>query len=102
MVARERWLVHGPTSTALLHSTMEQLALAQAGSDDRLDEVLTEMLDRLRPGTRVLVISTRKCDLSDTERFSGLWTNPRRHVWQGRIPAIDAGAAELKEFYVPV
>jgi uncharacterized protein (DUF58 family) len=102
VVAQQRWFVHGPTSTALLHSTMEQLALAQAVSDDRLDEVLTETLDRLRPGTRVLVISTRNCDLSDTERFRGLWTDPRRHVWQGRTLAIDAGAAELNEFYVPV
>ncbi|HVC96861.1 MAG TPA: DUF58 domain-containing protein [Pirellulales bacterium] len=102
VVARQRWSARGPTSNALLHSALEPLALAQADPDDRLDEALTEVLDHLRPGTRVLVISTRKCNLSETERFNGLWTDPRRRAWQGRILAIDAGAAELNEFYVPV
>ncbi|HUY35422.1 MAG TPA: DUF58 domain-containing protein [Pirellulales bacterium] len=102
VVGRERWLQHGPTSTALLRAAMEQLAVAQAGPDDRLGDVLTEVLDDLRPGTRVLVIGTRRCDLADSERFGGLWNDQRRRAWQGRILAIDAGAAELSDFYVPV
>ncbi|HEV3003058.1 MAG TPA: DUF58 domain-containing protein [Pirellulales bacterium] len=102
VAGRQNWTQHGPTSTALLHVCMEQLAMVRPAPDDRLPGVLTEVLDRLRRGTRVLIIGTRAVDLSDPQRFQGLWTESRLRAWQGRILSIDASAAELNEFFIPV
>jgi uncharacterized protein (DUF58 family) len=102
VAGRQNWSQNGPTSTALLHACMEQLAMVEATPDDQLPGMLTEVLDRLRRGTRVLVIGTRAVDLSDTQRFEGLWTESRRRTWHGRILSIDASKPELNEFFIPV
>jgi uncharacterized protein (DUF58 family) len=95
----EPWLESGPTSTALLHQTMRHLAETEASSKDHLPDALAQLLDRIHPGTRVVVIGTRAVDLNDSERFAGLWNNQRRRAWLNRIETFDASSNDLAEYF---
>jgi uncharacterized protein (DUF58 family) len=101
IAGREHWLENGPTSTALLHESMRGLALAQATSADRVGDVLAATIDRIRPGTRVLLVSSRGVDLSDSGRFETVWADERRRPWLSRIRVFDASQDDLAEFFVP-
>lgn len=91
----------GPASVALLRDLMEQLAVAEAGSEDRLAELLQRAGGEIEPGTEVVLVSTRPVDLSDTSRFASLWADPARRALARRIRCIDASADELARYFQP-
>lgn len=97
---REITMARGPASMALLQDASEALAVAEATDGDRVPELLAGTLDRMRPRTSVLLISTRKVDLSDTERFVKLWQDPRQRRWAGRIVCLDASSKEFESYFV--
>ena len=92
---------HGMASNPLLNELLTELAMARAHSGDRLGEVLAEVLDQVKPGTRVVLLSTRLIDLSDTQRFAELWNNPRQRAWLGRIQCLDVSRGALTDFFSP-
>jgi uncharacterized protein (DUF58 family) len=92
---------HGMASNPLLNEMLTELAMVRAASADHLAEVLAQVLDRVRPGTRVVLISTRPIDLSDTQRFTNLWNNSRQRAWLGRIQCLDVSRGDLSDFYSP-
>lgn len=96
------WLESGPTSNALLHQTMHGLALADATSQDTLPEVLGMTLRRARPGTRVVVISTRQADLSDRSRFHNLWQDGAVSARLHKVVTLDVNSPDLVEYFQPL
>ncbi len=102
VAAREPRFTSGPTSLALTREVMESLAVAEATAKDALPDALSQALDVVRPGTNVIVISTRPTDLSDTERFGKLWRNTRQRSWLGRMQAINVAMPELHDYFVPL
>jgi uncharacterized protein (DUF58 family) len=91
--------IRGPASPGLMQEALESLAVADAKSPDRLPETLAETLDEIRPGTRVIVISTRPVRLNDTQRFANIWRDQRRQAALGRVLTIDCSQSELFQFY---
>lgn len=98
---REIAMARGPASMALLQDAMEALAVAEATDGDRVPELLSSTLDHIRPRTSVLLVSTRKVDLTDTERFVKLWEDPRQRRWAGKIVCLDASNAEFESYFAP-
>lgn len=96
----ESWFENGPTSTALLHEIMRRLALSEAAPREALAATLSEVLDRVRRGAQVVLISTRPVYLEDRERFGGVWRDPRRRAWQSKLRTVDTSAASLRELFV--
>ncbi len=88
--------VAGVTSTGLLEECLEELAVAQPSSVDRLPQLLNDVLSTARPETRVVVLSTRPTDVSDTERFEEIWQKPRERATLGRVMCFAADSPEFK------
>ena len=88
----------GPSSSALLQETMEALAVAEAGPKDRLPELLDSALEVIRPGTSIVLISTRSVELG-SPRFSEVWKDQRKRAWLGRMLVIDAGSTQLGQYF---
>jgi uncharacterized protein (DUF58 family) len=89
----------GPASVALMQGAMERLAVAEASSEDRLPGLLDHALRRVRPGTQVIVVSTRANDLEDSDRFGVLWGDPARRAMVRRVRTVNAGGDELAEYF---
>ncbi len=91
----------GPASLALSREVMESLAVAEATANDSLPQVLSQTLEAIRPGTAVLVISTRRVDNLDSRRFATLWSNPRHRAWISRMQSIDVNQPDLADYFIP-
>jgi uncharacterized protein (DUF58 family) len=73
-VTDDRWQpVWGPVSVALLQESMEQLAVAAASSQNRLQPLLERAARAIEPGTDVVLISTRDLDPKQRQEFSAPW-----------------------------
>ena len=88
--------VAGVTSTGLLEECLEELAVAEPTPKDRLPPLLGSVLSTARPDSRIVVLSTRQTDLSDTERFEEIWQKPRERATLGRVMCLAADAPEFK------
>ncbi len=89
----------GPASTALVQEAMESLAVAEAGPEDRLPDLLDRALASLEPGTEVILVTSRAVDLTDPERFAALWNDPARRNIVPRIRVISTAGEGLAEYF---
>ncbi len=92
-------LTQGAASRLFLQEAMTRLATACADSQDRLPELLSRGLDQVPSRCDVVIISTRRVDLADTQRFSELWTDPRKRSWAGRALCISTDGEELSRYF---
>lgn len=88
--------VAGVASTGLLEECLEELAVAQPTTVDCLPTLLNEVLSTARPESRVVVLSTRQTELSDTERFEDIWHKPRERATLGRVICFAADSPDFK------
>ncbi len=93
--------VRGPASLALMQDALQELAVAEASSDDRLPALLDHALARVEPGAEVVLVSTRENDLGDARRFPQLWGEPGRRAMMRRIRAVSTAGEGLSEFFKP-
>ena len=89
----------GPASSATLQGLMEQLAVAEAQTDDTLPATLAQALPRIATGTEIVLVGTRPIDLTDTSRFAALWSDPMLHERMRYIRQVDASSPELSEYF---
>lgn len=89
----------GPVSPALASDMLEGLAVVEATNADRLPDVLGQSIDELRPGTRVVVISTRPVELDDDARFGAACWTGRRRVWKDRMICLDMSDARVDRYF---
>lgn len=89
----------GTASSGFMQEVMESLAVIQAGERDDLSPLLARLLGRVAPNTRIILISTRSVDLTDTDRFAEVWDDPRKRSLLGRIACINAGGDELSQYF---
>ena len=94
-------LVGGVTSMGLLEECLEKLAVAQPSEVDRLPELLEQVLGEGHPDSRGLVISSRRTDLSDTDRFESVWQKPRQRTALGRIVCLTVDSPEFHSCFEP-
>ena len=97
---REPWMESGPTSTAMLHEVMRRLALSEAASRENLAAAVSDLLDRVRRGAQVVVVSTRPVYLNDPLQFDDVWKDPRRRAWLPKVQTIDTSAPALGELFL--
>ena len=94
-------LVGGVTSMGLLEECLEKLAVAQSSHTDRLPELLENVLSKGHPESRVVVISPRRTDLSDTQRFETIWQKPRERSALGRVVCLNVDSPEFRSCFEP-
>ncbi len=92
-------LTTGPASAALLNTMMEQLALADARTDDRLPGLLDAAFRRISQGTELVLVTTRAVNLADAARFSALTADAGRRAALRRVRIIDTSHADLEAYY---
>jgi uncharacterized protein (DUF58 family) len=98
---RTAQFVSGAASMALQMEALEALAVAEAGSQDRLPELLDAAYAEARTGVQIVVVSTRPVDLSDAARFAGLHHEAARSRVLGWPLCIDASSPQLTQFFRP-
>jgi uncharacterized protein (DUF58 family) len=96
---RAPFCLRGPASSALLSEVMENLAVAEAATDDSLPELVARTQRELPAAARMVVISTRATDLSNRERFNQ--PDVRAQAPAGLPVCIDTSDALLSEWFQP-
>ena len=91
----------GPASMAMMQDAMRHLALAEAEADDRLPELLEQTLGEIEPGTDIILVGTRRVDLSDPDRFGPLRQDPTRSPLLHYIREVDTSNSELSQYFQP-
>jgi uncharacterized protein (DUF58 family) len=92
-------ITQGPASAALMHDMMEQLAVVEGQTEDRLPALLETALSRVDPGAEIVLVSTRPVELSDTDRFGALWADASRRAALRRTRVIDTSDKDLETYY---
>jgi uncharacterized protein (DUF58 family) len=87
-----------PASRVLSHEILEQFATIDSGKSQALPQLLVQVLQSIRSGMRVVVISTRPARwesvLDEAERSSGdRLERPRSALW------IDVGSPRLGDYF---
>ena len=95
---RLRW-ISGAASMGLLYEAMDLLAGAKGDNHDHLPELIERALERITPGMKAIILSTRPTDLNDTNRFGKVWDDPHKRNALGRIDCIDVGGEEVGKFF---
>ncbi len=91
--------LHGLSSPVFRRELMEKLAMVDACSEDRLPEVLSEVLPLATSNAKIVLVSTQPRDLHDTDAFSQVWndTNLRRGL--SDIVHVDTTSADFHEWF---
>ena len=89
----------GPASALLLDEMMHALAVVEAGSDDRLPELLAAALSQVDPGSEAIVVSTRSVDPNDAVRFGAFVNDPARRGLARQVRCVDTSDAKLSEVF---
>ena len=97
--SRSNTLLRGTASPVFRQELMEKLAVVEPTRKDRLPEVLAEVLPMVPANTRVVVVSTRKLDLQDTDRFADVWSRPDLRRMLSDIVCVDTSADEFAEWF---
>lgn len=86
--------LQGPVSAALREEAIEQLALAEATSQERLSALLFPALDRIEAASQIVLISTREPPLD-----AGLGRDPHRRLLLRQIRKINTASPRLAEYF---
>jgi uncharacterized protein (DUF58 family) len=92
--------VGGQASPATLQGLMEQLATAEARSEGALPALLSYALPRIAADTEIVLVGTRPVDLTDTDRFAALWSDPVLRERTRQMLCIDTSSGQLSQFFV--
>lgn len=96
---RAPWLVTGPASNALMEDVMSRLATSEPDTGDGLPEAVGRLLENIRRGTQVLVVSPRPVDLKNDPRFQPIRKDGRLDKWLSKLKTVDTSASTLNELF---
>ena len=91
--------LRGAASMGLLYEVMDHLAGVAGSHHDRLPELVSETLERVAIGMKIVVLSTRANDMSDTARFAEVWDDPHKRNALGQVVCIDVSSEESQEYF---
>ncbi|PQO29676.1 DUF58 domain-containing protein [Bremerella cremea] len=89
----------GTVSQAYVVQAMHDLAVQVPTHKHPIGETLRDTLKTSKPGSRIVMLTTRDIDLSDTEVFSRIWNDPKLRTDLGRVRTISAGRDEDNQFF---
>ena len=90
--------IAGPTSTPLLEHAMERLAVAKASQEDRLPALRKLAAGEIKPGTEVLLVSTRA---GEAHRLAALWADPHPDRRASRVRVLRPADPEFSNYFRP-
>ncbi|MGC3969303.1 MAG: DUF58 domain-containing protein [Pirellulales bacterium] len=76
--------IHAPSSAAVVDEGLKALALTESTAADQLPKTMAAMYGRVKPGTNVLVVSTRPTTLDDPQRFASMSGDSELRAWAAR------------------
>ncbi|MGH7140649.1 MAG: DUF58 domain-containing protein, partial [Pirellulales bacterium] len=94
------WLLEGPASAALLEEVMCRLATCEPDAVDQLPATLNQVLQRIRRGTQLLVVSTRPVDLEHDSRFQSVRNDGRLSKWLSNLKTVDTSSNEASDLFL--
>lgn len=89
----------GTVSQAFVVQAMHDLAVQVPTNKHSIGETLRETLKTSKPGARIVMLTTRSIDLSDTELFSRIWNDPKLRTDLGRVRTVSAGRDEDAQYF---
>lgn len=89
----------GNVSQAFVVQAMHDLAVLVPSSELDLGETMANCLRTSRSGARVVLLTTRKTDLSDTEVFAAVWNDAKLRSELGRVKTVSAGRGDDEKFF---
>ncbi len=96
LASTECEIIGGLSSTGLLQSAMERLAVVQPSAVDLMPELLERVLRELPRDTRIVVVSATEVSVTDTERFEKVWRDPRQRSTLSRVTCLTVGSPEFQ------
>ena len=91
--------ISGPGSTRLREQALENLAVAEASSEDRLPALLERVGPRIKPHTEVLLVSTRVRSLGEIAGGHAMLTNPRCPVRPSHVRVIHPAEPDFSVYF---
>ncbi|MFI4876789.1 MAG: DUF58 domain-containing protein, partial [Blastopirellula sp. JB062] len=91
--------LHGSVSQAFVHEAMSILAEVTPCDQNEIDLSLRDALRVARTG-KVVLLSSRKLDLSDTAAFQQVWNDHTLRSEIGRVVCLSDARGELDNFFV--
>ncbi len=91
--------LRGPASALLLQGAMEALALAEASTEDRLNDLVASALARVEPGTEIVLVTTRPIDAEKLQASIFPAADARARVPAQRFRIVNTGDASLDDFF---
>lgn len=91
--------LHGSVSQAFVHEAMTMLAEVTPASHDAIDGALLEALRVGRTG-KVVILSSRKLELSDTSTFQQVWNDHTLRSEIGRVMCLSDARGELENLFI--
>jgi len=91
--------VSGNVSQSYFARAMELLAVLVPTSQERTGHILASTLETSKPGAKVILLSTRDAELSNTELFSEVWNQPRLRSELSRVTPVWGGRNEDEAFF---
>jgi uncharacterized protein (DUF58 family) len=89
----------GPAAAALQQDMMRILAVLESRTEDSLPTILAHALGQIAAGTEIIVVATRPVDLSNSEQFESLFSDPHHRHLASHIRTIDTSSEGLKHFF---
>lgn len=89
----------GNVSQAFVVQAMHDLAVLVPSSQLDIGSTMANCLRTSRPGARVILLTTRKTDLSDTEAFAAVWNDSKLRSELGRVKTVSAGRGDDGMFF---
>ncbi len=89
----------GNVSQAYVAQAMHDLAVLVPTNDLDIGEAMANALRTSRPGSRVVLLTTRNTDLSDTEVFAAVWNDSKLRSELGRVKTVAAGRGDVEMFF---
>lgn len=95
----KRKSLHGSVSQAFVHEAMTLLAEVTPTSHKSIDQCLLEALRAARTG-RVVLLSSRHLELSDTNTFQEVWNDHKVRSEIGRVICLSDARDELENLFI--
>ena len=96
---RQDFLLKGTASPVFQRELLEQLAMIEPTTDDRLPELLAQVLPQVSAISKIVVVSTRSLDFADTDYFAPVWTQPRIRRLISEIICVDTTSDQFGEWF---
>lgn len=89
----------GNVSQAFVVQAMTNLAVLVPAANHAIGETMTDVLRSSKPGSRIILLTSRDTEMSDTRLFAQVWNDPKLRGDMVRVKTVSAGRGEDADFF---